>query len=203
MVIKYLTYQDNQLKAINPAQEDDFTQYVHISNSRNISAIHTFNPASNSAPFILGNNADGYLVSGLNADQLDGYNSIDFFIKNYTINYTISNPNTWESSSIIIPNTINTIKQYNVYTKMMNITSQLSYSSYSSFAVSNYGSLYQFVGSSFSSNILYTESIVYVVTNENDGHGIRFNLNNSTGNLNLQYSSSASGTVCTSIISNM
>lgn len=42
-----------------------------------ISAVHTFNPGSATAPFILHSNAQGQLVTGLNADQLDGKDSTD------------------------------------------------------------------------------------------------------------------------------
>ncbi|MBK8188816.1 MAG: hypothetical protein IPK79_00015 [Vampirovibrionales bacterium] len=51
---------------------DPHTQYVHISIARAISAQHTFNPATAGAPFTLGANAQGRLVTGLNADQVDG-----------------------------------------------------------------------------------------------------------------------------------
>lgn len=51
---------------------DDHTQYVHINTPREIAAVHTFNPESAGAPFILGSNAQGHKVAGLNADLLDG-----------------------------------------------------------------------------------------------------------------------------------
>lgn len=38
-----------------------------------IQAVHTLNPASAGAPFTLGANATGQLVTGLNADKVDGY----------------------------------------------------------------------------------------------------------------------------------
>ena len=52
--------------------EDDHTQYVHISNPRTITGVHTFNPASTGAPFTIGPNAAGQLVSGLNAEKVGG-----------------------------------------------------------------------------------------------------------------------------------
>lgn len=52
--------------------DDDHTQYVHISNPRTIIAAHTFNPATPSAPFIIGPNASGQLVTGLNAEKVGG-----------------------------------------------------------------------------------------------------------------------------------
>jgi len=52
--------------------DDDHSQYVHTSTARTISAQHTFNPTSAGAPFVLGANASGQLVTGLNADLLDG-----------------------------------------------------------------------------------------------------------------------------------
>ena len=54
--------------------DDDHTQYVHISTARTITAQHTFNPSSTSAPFVIGANASGQLVTGLNADMVDGHN---------------------------------------------------------------------------------------------------------------------------------
>lgn len=51
---------------------DDHKQYVHQAIARVISAIHTFNPSAAGVPFVLGANAIGQKVVGLNADQLDG-----------------------------------------------------------------------------------------------------------------------------------
>ena len=53
-------------------EDDDHTQYVHVSTARSITAQHTFAPASAIAPFVLNSNAQGVLVTGLNADLLDG-----------------------------------------------------------------------------------------------------------------------------------
>ena len=52
--------------------DDDHTQYMHNTIARSVSAVHTFNPSSAGAPFILGANATGQLVTGLNADLLNG-----------------------------------------------------------------------------------------------------------------------------------
>lgn len=52
--------------------DDDHAQYVHISAARTITAQHSFSPPSTQAPFLLGANAQGQLVTGLNADLLDG-----------------------------------------------------------------------------------------------------------------------------------
>lgn len=57
---------------------DDHTQYVHNSIARTITATHTFNPSANGAPFSLGLNSQGQLVSGLNSDLLDGFDSTHF-----------------------------------------------------------------------------------------------------------------------------
>ena len=46
--------------------------FVRKSNADTITAVHTFNPSSAGAPFILGSNAQGRLVTGLNADTVDG-----------------------------------------------------------------------------------------------------------------------------------
>jgi len=53
--------------------DDDHTQYVHIHNARTIDAVHTFNPTTSTAPFILGANAQGEWVEGLNADMVDNH----------------------------------------------------------------------------------------------------------------------------------
>lgn len=57
--------------------DDDHTQYVHISNPRTIIASHTFNPTSEGPAFILGANASGQLIPGLNAELLDGQTLAD------------------------------------------------------------------------------------------------------------------------------
>ena len=49
---------------------DDHTQYMHISTARTVTAQHQFAPSLAQAPFSLGANAQGQLVTGLYADQL-------------------------------------------------------------------------------------------------------------------------------------
>lgn len=61
--------------ALTGLADDDHTQYVHNTTARTISAVHTFNPGSAGAPFVLGANATGQKVVGLNADLLDGLDS--------------------------------------------------------------------------------------------------------------------------------
>jgi hypothetical protein len=61
--------------ALTGLGNDDHTQYVHNTVARTISAVHTFNPGSAAAPFVLGANATGQKVIGLNADLLDGLDS--------------------------------------------------------------------------------------------------------------------------------
>lgn len=58
--------------------DDDHSQYLHLDLVRTITAQHIFSPTAEQAPFTLGTNAQGQLVSGLNADQLDGYDAGDF-----------------------------------------------------------------------------------------------------------------------------
>lgn len=64
--------------------DDDHPQYVHISVSRDIAAQPTFNPTSAGPPFYIGVNATGVLVSGLNADLLDGYEAAAFASVSHT-----------------------------------------------------------------------------------------------------------------------
>lgn len=59
--------------------DTDFaSQYVHVSINRTITAQHDFAPDAAQAPFTLGTNAQGQLVTGLNADQLDGNEATAF-----------------------------------------------------------------------------------------------------------------------------
>jgi hypothetical protein len=64
--------------ALTGLTDDDHSQYVHITTARTIDAVHTFNPGSATAWCILGANATGQLITGLNADELDGLSSADF-----------------------------------------------------------------------------------------------------------------------------
>lgn len=57
---------------------DDHLQYVHTTTARTISAQHTFSPITANAPFILSANAQAQLVTGLNADLLDGLHAASF-----------------------------------------------------------------------------------------------------------------------------
>lgn len=52
--------------------------YLRLGTADTIVARHTFNPGSALSPFILHANAQGQLVTGLNADQLDGLDSTAF-----------------------------------------------------------------------------------------------------------------------------
>lgn len=58
---------------------DDHAQYVHTTVDRTITAKHTFDPLTQSPPFNLGSNSAGQLITGLNADLLDGKHASDFF----------------------------------------------------------------------------------------------------------------------------
>ena len=59
------------------------TDFVRNTTAGTVTAVHTFSPATAGAPFELGANAQGQLVTGLNADLLDGLNSTDF-VRNTT-----------------------------------------------------------------------------------------------------------------------
>ena len=50
---------------------DDHTQYVHNTTARTITAVHTFDPTSATAPFIIAADGQGQTVVGLKADQLN------------------------------------------------------------------------------------------------------------------------------------
>ena len=51
---------------------DFLTQYVNKTVAGTITAVHTFNPGSATPWILLGANATGQLITGLNADELDG-----------------------------------------------------------------------------------------------------------------------------------
>ncbi len=62
---------------LNADRLDDVeeSQFVRTDIARTITVQHTFNPSTAGAPFILGSNAQGRLVTGLNADQVDGFDA--------------------------------------------------------------------------------------------------------------------------------
>ncbi len=51
--------------------DDDHLQYVHKTQARTITAVHTFDPTSATAPFIIAPDGQGQTVVGLKADQLN------------------------------------------------------------------------------------------------------------------------------------
>jgi len=59
--------------SISGLSDDDHTQYVHNTIARSITAQHTFAPGSAQAPFVLGANAQGQLVTGLNSEFANGH----------------------------------------------------------------------------------------------------------------------------------
>ena len=58
-------------------EADGHLQYIHKEIARIITAQHTFNPLK-VAPFIIGSDASGYVIVGLNADLLDGLEAAAF-----------------------------------------------------------------------------------------------------------------------------
>lgn len=54
------------------------SSFLKLAAAQTVTAVHTFNPSVAGAPFVLGANALGYAVSGLNADQVDGLHKTDF-----------------------------------------------------------------------------------------------------------------------------
>lgn len=67
----------NAHAALTGLLNDDHTQYVSNGTARTITAQHTFSPATAIPPFVLSANAQGQLVTGLNADKLDGKHAFD------------------------------------------------------------------------------------------------------------------------------
>ncbi len=64
--------------SLSGLNDDDHSQYLHLYNPRVITALHEFAPHTSNPPFELGNNAVGQLVTGLNADFLDGKHASEF-----------------------------------------------------------------------------------------------------------------------------
>lgn len=65
----------NNHSSLTGLANDDHLQYTHISSARTITAQHTFSPGTAIPPFVLSANAQGQLVTGLNADKVDGYDA--------------------------------------------------------------------------------------------------------------------------------
>lgn len=64
------------------------TEKVSKDTAGTITAQHTFNPSASNPPFILGANAIDQKVIGLNAEKLDGLDSLDFIKKDGTVDFT-------------------------------------------------------------------------------------------------------------------
>jgi hypothetical protein len=84
---------------------DDHTQYVHNTTARTITAVHTFDPTSATAPFILSPDAQGQTVIGLKADQLakavtagSGLTGGGNLTENITIDINLGSPSGLEIS---------------------------------------------------------------------------------------------------------
>ena len=207
MVRRYVTYDDsNNYKIIISDQVDDFPQYVHVSKPRDITATHTFDPADGYAPFILGPNADGYWIEGLNADLLDGYHSTSYLLKTdiepVFFTHTIANANTWESASTIMGNSVDSITQYQVITTI-SPDGVNAYTSICNFAVTNFNGTYRFVGYSDTTTILVADNIMlHPSETDNVALDMRFTLDNNTGTLGFQYTYPVSGAICSSNVYN-
>lgn len=68
--------------------DDDHTNYVHLTVVRTIVAVHQFNPAAPGAPFTLGANALSQLVTGLNADLIDGIEGAEIIQRDGSVAFT-------------------------------------------------------------------------------------------------------------------
>jgi len=78
------TVDGSHASAFATASHNHDATYVKIASANTITAVHTFNPASAGAPFTLGTNASGQLVTGLNADKVDGYDASSFAASSHT-----------------------------------------------------------------------------------------------------------------------
>jgi hypothetical protein len=84
--------------SISGLGDDDHPQYVHNTIARTITAQHTFAPATAVPPFVLGSNAQGQKVIGLNADLLNG--------QDWTVAATASAPSTPATNDIWVEITV-------------------------------------------------------------------------------------------------
>lgn len=93
----------------------DSASIVLIANARTITAVHTFNPGSATAPIILGANGQGQTIVGLKADQLNksvlagtGLSTGGILTADVTLNvnqgysFTWSNNHNWSAGSVTL-----------------------------------------------------------------------------------------------------
>jgi len=114
------------------------------------------------------------------------------------VDYTTTGTS-WETAATLT-NSSGALKQYNIYTKMFNDSQTKSYSSYCNFAVASFSASFKFAGFP-SSSVLGNEAVVYV-TSDDANYEIRFSLNSSTGDLDVQFKADA-GTVCKAFVNNI
>ena len=95
------TVDGQHANAFAPASHNHDASYVRKGTADTITAVHTFNPSSAGAPFILGSNAQGRLVTGLNADTVDGQHG-DAFVRKSNAD-TITAVHTFNPSSAGAP----------------------------------------------------------------------------------------------------
>lgn len=69
---------------VTAADGDYDSFYLSLDTAQTVVAVHTFNPTVAGAPFALGANATGQLVTGLNADKLDGSDASAFAAASHT-----------------------------------------------------------------------------------------------------------------------
>lgn len=81
--------------------ESQWVTPLTLSDASTITAVHTFNPAIAGAPFVIGANGSGQLVTGLNADSLDGQHGSYYLDVTKFTALTASRALTTNSSGII------------------------------------------------------------------------------------------------------
>jgi hypothetical protein len=70
--VPQFTMADDPTAGLEVATKQYADTKVAKSTAETITAQHTFNPSTTGAPFLIGTNASGQLVTGLNADMIDG-----------------------------------------------------------------------------------------------------------------------------------
>jgi hypothetical protein len=108
------TVDGQHASAFATASHNHDTTYVRKGTADTITAVHTFNPSSAGAPFILGSNAQGQLVTGLNADTVDGQHG-DAFVRKNTAD-TITAVHTFNPSTAGAPFILGANAQRNLVT---------------------------------------------------------------------------------------
>lgn len=94
--------------------------FVHTAVSDAITAQHSFVPSVVQSPFLLGTNAQGQLVTGLNADLLDGKHASEIGIEKFT-NLSVAAGTSWVTLGSI-PMSVDTVLTFEATISALDLT---------------------------------------------------------------------------------